>query len=313
MGNEVFAFCLTLGAGLATTIGASLAMVINHENNRLFAACLSLAAGVMTYVSFVEIFFKSRDEYEAHGWSEADANTAASLTFFFGIGASILLETVTNMLFKRGKIKSARCPIESASSPGPVGVNPQQDTNVDEVTLQNVEGTPADEAKEAAQEPQQVKKNEQGDMLQMAAFSGVAIAAHNFPEGVATFVAAMEDPAFGATMAIAIAIHNIPEGLAVAIPILKATNSRRRAFFWAFLSGVAEPVGGVLSWLVLRNFIGPLVFAMLFGVIGGVMVHISIRKLIPTAFRYDPEDTVSSYSFFAGMAVMAASLVIFGY
>merc|ERR1719163_2153389 len=142
------------------------------------------------------------------------------------------------------------------------------------------------------------------NMLQMAAFSGVAIAMHNFPEGLATFVATLEDPAFGPAMAIAIAIHNIPEGLAVAIPILKATNSKWKAFLWAFLSGVAEPIGAGLGWLALREVIGPLTYAMLFGVIGGVMVHISIRKLLPTAFQYDPENKVTSYCFFGGMAIM---------
>merc|ERR1719440_814692 len=105
--------------------------------------------------------------------------------------------------------------------------------------------------------------SEKMNMISTAAFSGIAIAAHNFPEGLATFVAAVEEPEFGASMAIAIAIHNVPEGLAVAIPILKATNSKTRAFLWAFLSGIAEPVGAGLGWLVLREVIGPLVYAML--------------------------------------------------
>eukprot|EP00438_Fugacium_kawagutii_P013372 Skav216478 [mRNA] locus=scaffold1123:322758:323210:- [translate_table: standard] len=150
-------------------------------------------------------------------------------------------------------------------------------------------------------------------MLQMAAFSGVAIALHNFPEGLATFVGALSDPEFGVSMAFAIAIHNIPEGLAVAAPILKATNSKCKAFLWAFLSGMSEPLGGLLAWLVLREVIGPVVFAILFGIIGGVMIHISFKKLLPTALQYDPQNKYTAYSFFVGMAVMAASLVVFGY
>ncbi|CAL1141202.1 unnamed protein product [Cladocopium goreaui] len=114
-------------------------------------------------------------------------------------------------------------------------------------------------------------------------------------------------------MAFAIAIHNIPEGLAVAAPILKATNSKCKAFFWAFLSGMSEPLGGLLAWLVLKEIVGPVTFAILFGIIGGVMIHISFQKLLPTALKYDPENKYTAYSFFVGMAVMAASLVVFGY
>lgn len=322
--DEVRAFLLTLGSGLATTIGAALALCVDAENKLVFACCLALAAGVMTYVSFVEIFFKSRDEYEAWELEEADANTAATLTFFFGLLASVLLEFVTNKLFHRHQNKNGGCSDIAAAFDKPVD-KPSQlkecscigdctcgSADVTGIQLESavVPDTPGGKETEKASK---VSAQEKLNMLQMAVFSGIAIAAHNFPEGLATFVAAVEDPAFGASMAIAIAIHNVPEGLVVAIPILKATGSKRKAFLWAFLSGVAEPIGAGLGWLALREVIGPLVYAMLFGVIGGVMVHISFRKLLPTALRYDPENVVTSYAFFAGMGVMAASLVAFGY
>jgi ZIP family zinc transporter len=314
-GDEVFAFCLTLGAGLATTIGATMAFCVNQENNLIFASCLAVAAGVMTYVSFVEIFFKARDEYAVHGYSDADSNLAAVLTFFFGLLASILMEHVTSYFFVRS---SSRCPIQELA---PVGLPGVTEADIKDVNLQE-QGMSENVQAEGEQQKDQSAAQETGDvekaaertnMLQMAAFSGIAIAAHNLPEGLATFIAAVEDPAFGVSMAIAIAIHNIPEGLAVAIPILKATNSKWRAFLWAFLSGVAEPIGAALAWLALREVISPLTYAMVFGVIGGVMVHISIRKLLPTALKYDPENRVSSYAFFAGMAIMASSLVFFEY
>jgi len=155
------------------------------------------------------------------------------------------------------------------------------------------------------------EENSKYELLQMAAFSGFALAVHNFPEGLATFVAACEDLSFGGAMAVAIGIHNIPEGLAVAIPILRATGSKWKAFFWAFLSGVSEPVGAALGWLILMDVMGPITYAILFGVIGGVMTHIAIRKLLPTALKYDPEDIYSTYSFFLGMVIMALSLVAF--
>lgn len=179
----------------------------------------------------------------------------------------------------------------------------QKCSSLDTVTLDT-------EPQESNRGPPLTKK-EKASLLSTGIFSGVAIAVHNFPEGLATFVAAMEDPHFGVGMAVAIAIHNIPEGLCVAVPILKATGNKWKAFFWAFLSGISEPIGALLGWAVLKDALGPLTYAILFGLIGGVMVHIAIRKLYPTALKYDPDDRYASYSFFIGNAIMALSLVAF--
>jgi ZIP family zinc transporter len=268
----------------------------------------------MTFVSFVEIFFKSRDEYGADGYEEADANLAATLTFFLGLLCSVAMEHGSNYIFWR--LQQGKGSGQQAAPDGSVEVNIDDLVAEDAADVVKVEEGAADTVAEDAAAQKGTEKmvlTEKQNMMQMAAFSGVAISLHNLPEGLATFIAAVEDPAFGASMAIAIAIHNIPEGLAVAIPILKGTGSKAKAFWWAFLSGVAEPIGAGLAWIVLREVIGPFVYALVFGIIGGVMVHISIRKLIPTALRYDPDDKVTSNSFFAGMAIMAASLVCFGY
>jgi ZIP family zinc transporter len=112
-------------------------------------------------------------------------------------------------------------------------------------------------------------------------------------------------------LAIAIAIHNIPEGLCVAMPIYYATGNRWKAFGWAVLSGVSEPVAALLGWAVLANSFTDTMFAILFGIVAGMMVIISARELLPTAHRYDPEDTVVTYSFIIGMGIMAVSLVLF--
>jgi ZIP family zinc transporter len=300
--NEIPAFFLTLGAGLATTLGAALAFVVDPDNKMVFAACLALAAGVMTYVSFIEIYYKCWDEFEASGLDKSDANTAATFTFFGGLVVSIFFELLFDYIFERRQKKGSdeqnvqETPVPNESTEGSETM-PRTDENAE--SQRKVIGNS--------------KVKEKASMLQMAAFSGIAIALHNLPEGIATFVAAVEDPEFGASMAIAIGIHNIPEGLAVAIPVLKATNSKLQAFAWAFLSGLAEPAGAVLAWIFLREVIGPLTYALLFGIIGGVMIHISIKKLIPTALQYDPENRITSYAFFAGMFVMALSLVAFGY
>jgi len=152
---------------------------------------------------------------------------------------------------------------------------------------------------------------EQKKLVKMGYSTALAIAIHNFPEGLATFVAALDDPSVGAVLAIAIGIHNIPEGLCVALPIYYATGNRWKAFGWACLSGVSEPIAALLGWAVLANAMGKMVYAVLFGIVSGMMVIISLKELIPTAHRYDPEDTVVTYSIIVGMVVIALSLVLF--
>ena len=148
-------------------------------------------------------------------------------------------------------------------------------------------------------------------LSKMGLSTALAIALHNFPEGLATFVAALKDPAVGAVLAIAIGIHNIPEGLCVALPIYYATGNRWKAFLWGCLSGVSEPIAALLGWLILAKTMGEEVYAVLFGLVSGMMVIISLKELIPTAHRYDPEDSVVTYSIIAGMVIIALSLVLF--
>lgn len=148
-------------------------------------------------------------------------------------------------------------------------------------------------------------------LIKMGLTTALAIGLHNFPEGLATFVAAVDDPSVGAVLACAIAIHNIPEGLCVALPIYYATGSRMKAFLWALLSGASEVVAALLGWAVLATVVDDATYAALFGLVAGMMVIISIRELLPTAHHYDPEDTVVTHSFVAGMVLMAVSLVLF--
>jgi zinc transporter ZupT len=148
-------------------------------------------------------------------------------------------------------------------------------------------------------------------LLQMGLLTAIAIALHNFPEGLATFVTVLDNPSVGVVLAIAIAIHNIPEGLCVALPVYYATGSRRKAFLWGTLSGMTEVVAAFFGWVVLSNSYSKSVFAVLFGMVAGMMVTISIRELLPTAHRHDPHDTFVTLSFVVGMVVIGFSLVLF--
>ena len=152
---------------------------------------------------------------------------------------------------------------------------------------------------------------EQRKLVKMGLSTAVAIAIHNFPEGLATFVAALHDPNVGAVLAVAIGIHNIPEGLCVALPIYYATGNRWKAFMWGCLSGISEPIAALLGWAVLAQAMADEAYAILFGLVSGMMVIISLKELLPTAHRYDPEDSVVTYSLIAGMVIIALSLVLF--
>lgn len=147
-------------------------------------------------------------------------------------------------------------------------------------------------------------------LFRMGIFSALAIAIHNFPEGIATFTSAIQDPALGLSIAVAVAIHNIPEGIAVSVPIFFATGSRKKAFFYSFLSGLSEPVGGLVGFLLLSYFFSDALFGIVFASVAGIMVYISLDELLPTAERYG-EHHLAIYGVISGMVVMAISLLLF--
>lgn len=139
--------------------------------------------------------------------------------------------------------------------------------------------------------------------------AALAITAHNFPEGMATFFATLEDPVVGSSLAFAIAIHNIPEGVSIAIPVYYATGSKKITFLACLLSGLAEPVGAIIGYLILAPFLTPVVYGAVFGVIAGAMVFLSMDELLPTAKRYSTgHDAV--YGMIIGMTTIALSLVL---
>lgn len=155
-----------------------------------------------------------------------------------------------------------------------------------------------------------LKQKDPKKLMRMGLFSALAIAIHNFPEGLATFMGALQDPHLGISIAIAIAIHNIPEGVAVSVPIYYATKSRKKAFFLSFASGLSEPIGAIVGYFLLRNFMSDATFGLVFASVAGIMVYISLDELLPTAEEYG-EHHVAIFGLIAGMVVMAGSLVLF--
>ncbi|WP_102349007.1 zinc transporter ZupT [Bacillus sp. Marseille-P3661] len=147
-------------------------------------------------------------------------------------------------------------------------------------------------------------------LLKMGTFTALAIGIHNFPEGIATFTSALQDPSLGIAIAIAIAIHNIPEGVAVSVPIYFATGDKKKAFKLSFLSGLSEPIGAIVAFLILLPFLNDVMFGVIFAGVAGIMVFISLDELLPAAKKYD-EAHMSIYGLIGGMAIMALSLLLF--
>ena len=126
---------------------------------------------------------------------------------------------------------------------------------------------------------------------------------------MATFVSAMESPDTGLSIAVAVAIHNIPEGIMVAIPIYYATHKKGKAIGNAFMSGLAEPVGGVLGWLLLSRIFGQSLNGVVLAVVAGIMTYIALDELLPSAEKFGHHH-LSIIGVIAGMAVMAASMIL---
>jgi zinc transporter, ZIP family len=157
----------------------------------------------------------------------------------------------------------------------------------------------------------EVEKDKQNKkkLMRMGLFSALAITIHNFPEGLATFMATLEDPTLGVAIAVAVALHNIPEGIAVSVPIYYATGSRIKAFIYSFLSGLAEPVGALIGFFFLYQFMNELTFGLVFSAVAGIMVYISMDELLPAAQEYE-EHHYSIFGLTLGMMVMGSSLIM---
>lgn len=263
----LFAFGLTLFAGLCTGIGSALAFFAKRTNKAFLSIALGFSAGVMIYVSMVEIFFKAKEAL----CGELGERTGYGITILAFFGGMLITALIDKLV--------------------PSVENPHEPHSIEEMTPE-------------------AREQNADKLLRMGLFSALAIAIHNFPEGLATFVSALKDPTLGISIASAIAIHNIPEGIAVSVPIYYATGSKKKAFGLSFASGLAEPIGAIVGFTILAPFMTETVFGILFAAVAGIMVFISLDELLPTAEEYG-EHHYAIYGLVAGMAVMALSLWLF--
>lgn len=263
MDNVLFAFMLTLIAGLSTGIGSCIAFFTKQTNKKFLSISLGFSAGVMIYVSMIEIFFKAQESLIL----ALDKKLGSWVTVIAFFGGMLVIAIIDKLI-------------------------PEEEN------------------------PHEIKQVENEDELhrsklkRMGVFTAFAIGVHNFPEGLATFVSALQDPSIAIPIVVAIAIHNIPEGIAVSVPIYQATGSKAKALIYSFLSGLAEPVGALVGWLILMPIMNDMVFGIIFAGVAGIMVFISLDELLPTAREYG-EHHLAIYGLISGMMVMAISLLLF--
>lgn len=275
--DVLIAFGFTIIAGLATGFGSLLALTAKRTNTKFLSISLGFSAGVMLYVSFVEIFFKAKDAlvadlgYKLGSWVNV-------ISFF---GGMLLIGLIDRLV--------------------PKFQNPHDVSSKEELESLNLSGEELEKIK---------KEHSTKRLLRAGMLTALALAIHNFPEGIATFLTALSNPTLAIAITFAIAIHNIPEGISVYIPIYYATGNKKKAFMLSFLSGLAEPLGALVGFLVLAPFLTNTLFGILFAGVAGIMVFISVDELLPAAREYG-ETHLSIYGMISGMAVMAVSLLLF--
>ena len=275
--HSQLALILTFLAGLTTGIGGLIGLSSRRFSTEFITMALGFSAGAMVYVSLVEILPKARLALQPLLGAQLGYGCTV-LAFFAGI---LLMALVDGLLPTHPAIES----------------------------IQDLAASPAQAADKLADRRPDQQSPQRSKLLRMGVFSAVALFIHNFPEGLATFLGALENPKVGVSIAVAIAIHNIPEGLAVSAPVFFATRSRSKAFWASLLSGMAEPLGGLMGFYLFRSFPNPLIFGLVFAAVAGVMVYVSLDELLPAATGYG-NHRLAIASLIAGMFVMAASLVL---
>lgn len=275
--HSQLALILTFLAGLTTGIGGLIGLSSRRFSTEFITMALGFSAGAMVYVSLVEILPKARLALQPLLGAQLGYGCTV-LAFFAGI---LLMALVDGLLPTHPAIES----------------------------IQDLAASPAQAADKLADRRPDQQSPQRSKLLRMGVFSAVALFIHNFPEGLATFLGALENPKVGVSIAVAIAIHNIPEGLAVSAPVFFATRSRSKAFWASLLSGMAEPLGGLMGFYLFRSFPNPLIFGLVFAAVAGVMVYVSLDELLPAATGYG-NHRLAITSLIAGMFVMAASLVL---
>ena len=271
----LFAFFLSLLAGLSTTIGSVIAFIVKKPNPKFISFVMGFSAGVMIFISFVELLLNS---ISSIGYQ------LGVLFFFLGMGIMFLIDVIVSHKYEFEDSIEILVNDNGSFKPHLHHGHRHRHRNGREKKKFKVEKT--------------------------SLFIVLGVFIHNFPEGMATFIRTLTEIKLGLLLTLAIALHNIPEGIAVSIPLFIKNGSKRNAFKWSFISGISEPVGAMVTWLILFPFITPALLSALLGVVGGIMIYISLDELLPASRKLGKEHH-SILGIITGMIIMAFSLALF--
>ncbi len=265
-----YALLLAALAGFSTWIGSIIAFFMYRPKAWVMSLMLGFSAGVMIYISFAELLKTAIDEL---------GRTPANLAFFGGIVFIALIDVLIPHEYKEEHV---------TDSPLVVSDNPP--ASVEAVPFRTPIASPL--------------------LMRMGVLTALGIGIHNFPEGMVVFSSAVTgNVVHGVVVALAVGLHNIPEGISVSLPILAATGSHKKAFFYSFISGLAEPVGALIGYLILLPFLTPGLVSGLLAFAAGIMVYISLDELLPAAHAFGKAH-MAIIGIGTGMVVMALSLIL---
>ena len=271
----LIALLMSTIAGLSTVIGGFVTFFIKKNSLKFLSFGLGLSAGVMLFLSLVDIYPYATELIQ----SQIGKNAAWLAVAFFGLG--ILTAILIDFFI-------------------PDHIQTQMFTRQMGANEEHVDSTNCKEDENAVISIGKIKR--------AGIITAIVVALHNLPEGLATFFLASQDLMLGASIVLAIAIHNIPEGMAISIPVYQATHSKRKAFLYSFLSGMAEPIGGILGFLVIKTLFPNLCIGLLFSFVSGIMTYISLDTLLPLSKDYDTGH-YSISGVVVGLMFMATALV----
>ena len=274
--NYLLAFIFSTIAGLSTMIGGIVTFFIKGNSLKYLSFGLGLSAGVMLFVSLVDLY----PEATAMIKEQMGTNFAWLSIISFGLG--ILIAILIDFFIPDH--------IQTSMFTKQIGANEKHIDSTDCATDENAVISI-------------------GKIKRAGLITAVVVALHNLPEGLATFTLTAQSVALGLGVVIAIAIHNIPEGMAISIPVYQATHSKRKAFLYSFLSGMAEPVGGVVGFLLIKTLFPNLCVGFLFALVAGIMTYISLDTLLPLSKDYDTGH-YSISGVVLGLMIMGSALIL---
>ena len=276
--NKTYLMALLLStfAGLSTVIGGFVTFFIKENSLKFLSFGLGLSAGVMLFVSLVDLYPNACEMLK----NQMGENFVWLAIIFFALG--ILMAVLIDFFIPDH--------IQGQMFTKQIGAN--------EKKIDSADGEKDENAIISI-----------GKIKKAGILTAIVVAIHNLPEGLATFFLTTQDVMLGLGIVFAIAIHNIPEGMAISIPVYQATHSKRKAFWYSFLSGMAEPVGGVIGFIVIKTLFPNLCIGVLFALVAGIMTYISIDTLLPLSKDYDTGHySISGVVF--GLIIMGITLIL---